>query len=249
MRRGITRRQFIGSSLAAGAASGCGTTNARMPRALALPPRSEAELARVREVLKSTQATLNAPEPAAFGTDVAAVTMMRIDVHCHTFNARDVPIDGFIRSLAQGYGVPAMFDGLLAEVTRPFHRALVKATPADAPADSPAHVACDLALPLPSKALEDALAALGKWLARTKHSDLAKIEAKLAAFLKSLQTVTVPREVVAARIACTYPQVELFTPALVDFGYWINHDNKKVDVLDAEVGIPEQLVAHAAVSR
>src|SRR5215475_11953633 len=115
----FSRRKFLGAALTGGLASGCGYSAAKP----ALLPR-----------LAELTATPRPPGEAPASTAAAPPTFIA-DIHCHTFNARDLPIDGFIRSLAQGLGMPSFADDLLADVTGPFHRALVAATPVDPDVD------------------------------------------------------------------------------------------------------------------
>lgn len=153
------------------------------------------------------------------------------DIHCHTFNARDLPIDGFLRSLVQGMGVPPAADAVLARVTQPFHRAVVAATPET-----------DDDLRAPAMSLE-ATAAL---LATLDAPTFARARDPVTYLVATLRLATQSRVALAASIARAYPDVELFTPSLVDFGRWIDR-NKRGRVLDAEDPPRLQIQRHAAV--
>jgi predicted TIM-barrel fold metal-dependent hydrolase len=239
----MTRRKFLGTTLVAGAAGACATT----VRPLAMERRSSAQTANIEAARTHYQAARAATENATEASAPAAASPpedMIVDVHCHAFNALDIPIDGFIRSLAQGMGVPAIFDGALAEITRPFHKALVNATPKD----GAGAISCAVALPAASAALQTALDALGTWLTKINQPGLAKVEETLKNLLKTLQTVAQPREVVAARLSCTYPEVDLFTPALVDFDFWTDRF-KQGEVVPTKTSPIDQITAHAEVSR
>lgn len=74
------------------------------------------------------------------------------------------------------------------------------------------------------------------WLSRADGVRLA-----LARFMALLRRVTRHRHLIAAELASTYDQVELFVPALVDFSYTTN-DTPATDV-------PEQIAIHSLVSK
>ena len=120
----LGRRRLLYAGAVAAWTVGCGGHTAA--KRIALPARKRRLPLPPGDVKSLLARTVSAPSPEPKSTKDPVI----VDMHCHAFNALDVPIDGFVRSLAQGAGMPAMLDGALAVVTRRFHRALVNATPA-----------------------------------------------------------------------------------------------------------------------
>jgi|GEM_PF-1894026 len=226
----ISRRQFVGAALTGGLFSGCAYTAAKPALMPGLPAPAGAGA--------EADALVAAPAAAPAAAAPSAPAMFRADLHCHTFNARDIPIDGFIRSLAQGIGLPPQFDGLLAKVTVPLHDALVASTPIE-------WADLDAAPPKEARDFRPLLQEVKNVL----HTLPLAAEAvkTIANLVDTMANITKTRAEVAAAIVKAYDQIELFTPALVDFEYWTTRD-KKAAVRGASTSPVKQIEAHTRIS-
>lgn len=258
----VTRRAFV-AAVGGSVASGCATRAVQRTYApywlpKEAPPPAPAAMDAARAAAPTPQGV-----PAKCEDERPASVV--VDIHCHTFNARDIPIDGFVRSLAQGMGIPAVLDPVLARVTRPFHDALVEVTKAKealeaAPADREGVAALRAAESKRTAtlaALRDKLeefVKLYKLVESAEDGNLVPRDpvtgsaaaGKVVPILNTLCLVADTRRAIANRIADQYCHVELFTPALVDFGYWIGRD-KTGEVKDADLDQPQQIVEHAKI--
>lgn len=127
-----------------------------------------------------------------------------------------------MRSLAGGYGVP---DGVARRPARELERRII----ALAQRREKKPVA------FPIKEAAEALEPLRRIL------DKSEAAGSITALVDTIELVTRPRVLIAGQIAADYPNVQLFTPALVDFEHW--HDAE-----GPATGFKEQLVAHRDVA-
>lgn len=152
-----------------------------------------------------------------------------IDVHCHDFNASDLPITGFIARTIPGLteltrGVTPIPEQILRRVVGTIHGWLNAEAPS-ADAELPLMRAAlanggviaptpPLALP---RAIFDRLAAQIGGLLGLDQAALGEGFFQLA---ETLHLVSHPRARIAASLATIYPTVSLFTPLLVDYDAW-----------------------------
>jgi predicted TIM-barrel fold metal-dependent hydrolase len=232
----LTRREVL-SALGA-ALAGCGRyTPARHPKVLNVPSGSapgERGLEGGERILADRAAPTEAPAAGPF----------IVDLHCHTFNARDIPIDGFIRSIAQGKGMPAFLDAVLCDLTIPFQTFLVNQTELDPGERAPASALTTGNDPLPR--LLNRLT----WIAA--QAPLPGFDA-VQDWVKVVATITGSREKMAERLVQANTEngqcrVRLFTPALVDYDYWIR-DDKRGPVLGTPTPLEQQIEWHGRVAR
>jgi len=254
MSRRFTRRTFVGGMLGGTLTAGCGQSYNAFS-AMSYAQFSTIKRAPVANARQAPVAdTCKSPSPAD----------LVVDVHCHTFNARDLPIDGFVRSLAQGMGLPAVLDPVIAPLTRLFHEALVEVTKIEEEIEAaPESTSVDAASRLKSahEKRDAALAGL-----RNKIDELVTFykifesakdagllpevrkdaSNKVVPILETMVLIANTRRKIANSIANQYCQVELFTPALVDFGYWIKR-YKVGEVYDADLSPAQQIEEHAKI--
>lgn len=149
-----------------------------------------------------------------------------VDAHCHTFNARDIPIDGFVKK--------TVLPGLGFDIAP-----LVAAVDFQLSLGAPGFVRESALLddllegkaappPLPKRNLETEFAGFLEWLARNDPSVYATIPSKqrqptgvIAQVFQWAGELASSRYDTTRRLVDTYPEVNLFTPALIDFGPWV----------------------------
>jgi predicted TIM-barrel fold metal-dependent hydrolase len=188
-----------------------------------------------------------------------------VDVHCHDFNASDLPITGFIARTIPGLaelsrGVTPVPEQILRGVVGTIHgwlnavaptaaeeAALLRATlttrPPPAPVVSPgAPGAPGMIAPVPPFALPlGPIRTLADQVAGWFGQDPAAWRERLTALAATLDLVSYGRARLAATLATTYPRVALFTPLLVDYDAW--SDDRPASPL------ADQVAAHDLVAR
>jgi len=199
-----------------------------------------------RSVIAAVAGSLLLPRQLARGQ--SASPAVRCDVHCHVFNARDLPIDGFLRRRSP---LPDQVD---AGLTRWFHRRLVANAPNDEKekilailagrrqvSDDPRHRPLQLAEFLADVDLPGAVKAIiAAWL------DDGSEKKVLHRLLDTAALASSYRFAVADELVHTYREVELFTPSLVDYEGW-TMDGGPTQIPTATTA-DEQIELHSLVS-
>jgi predicted TIM-barrel fold metal-dependent hydrolase len=177
-----------------------------------------------------------------------------VDIHSHTFNARDLPLQGFVRGIlrsgvAGGVGVPDDLLRLLDRTLSKVAAALVARTPSDADDANDLAECLRADAPPPYRVLEPG--SLSRALSEVLHGQ-ALVWAALEQLVPALEIATQGRRLVAATLLDQYPEVTLFTPALVDYKYWTDtyepNALKKTDRHGPSTSLEEQMRVHALVS-
>ncbi len=204
----MKRRQWL-----LGSAAALGST---LSPACSKPPKSPQSL-----VCTTTPNTTAANWGRSFAAE------FRADAHCHSFNALDLPIDGFLRSLAHGEGVPGFADRTVRRATTPLHAKLVEAACA---AESGT-----------SQPVATALISAVSHVLKTKGVELgADGVARLSRVAAS------SRRSVLAELAKSFPEVSLFMPALVDYAFWEQRGRRR-PVYPTATTLPDQVAIHGAL--
>jgi len=176
-----------------------------------------------------------------------------VDVHCHDFNASDLPITGFIARTIPGLAemsrsVNSFPELLVRQVVGTFHgwlntvaptaqeeTALLRAALARPDGAGMIDPVPPFTLPLgPVENLADKVAALF-------HLDPTALRAQLTVLAQTLYIVTHTRAALAATLATSYPRVALFTPLLVDYDAW--SDDRPASPLASQIAV------HAGLAR
>ncbi len=173
-----------------------------------------------------------------------------VDVHCHVFNASDLPITGFIARTIPGLSelsrsVTPVPEQVLRKVVGTIHGwlnaeapsadaelALLRAALAD-PRSTGQTIGPVPPLPLPHALLER----LGDQVATLLGLDAGELGDSFVKLAETLHLVGHARAQVAASLALTYPSVALFTPLLVDYDAW--SDDHAQSPLAAQVPVQE----------
>jgi predicted TIM-barrel fold metal-dependent hydrolase len=172
-----------------------------------------------------------------------------VDVHCHAFNASDLPITGFIARTIPGLteitrGVTPLPEQILRRIVGTIHGWLnAEAPSADAEAATlrAALASNEVFAPSPPLALPRALFdRMAAQLASLLGLDPAPLADGFFELAETLHLVSHPRARIAASLAMTYPTVSLFTPLLVDYDAW--SDDHAASSLASQVPV-NQLVA------
>jgi predicted TIM-barrel fold metal-dependent hydrolase len=160
-----------------------------------------------------------------------------VDIHCHDFNASDLPITGFLARTFPGLSeltrtVSPIPEKILRTVIGTIHGAINAATPTateerawleaalmDARAD-PVPAALSPVPPPPLTLPQTPLDALARQLAMLFPVDARRLRDSLQRLAETLYLVGNGRARIAATLATLYPQVALFTPLLVDYDAW-----------------------------
>jgi predicted TIM-barrel fold metal-dependent hydrolase len=181
-----------------------------------------------------------------------------VDAHCHAFNGRDLPLDGFLRNFiagavaekvhGPGEALVRFADPLLGKVTAPLAAFLIGKTLDDAEEEARIDQALASDVPLASvsgasaKEIEELItASVG---AGPVAAQVAQVAGRVAA---ALSIVTAPRYQVTATMLDDYPKVDVFTPALVDFDYWTGRRLKRPPA-DAHADLRTQVRLHSKIS-
>jgi predicted TIM-barrel fold metal-dependent hydrolase len=157
-----------------------------------------------------------------------------VDVHCHVFNASDLPVAAFLSSVAP---VPERLIRRLAEA---FQRQLDRRAP---PADEE-HAALAAAFagaPIrggarPTAEATSSLLGVAAGLASPRTEEAA---ASLRRLVVLLDYILQSRARIAAAMIETYATVDLFTPCLVDFDFWAGGRTRSS--LAAQIRVQERL--------
>jgi predicted TIM-barrel fold metal-dependent hydrolase len=175
-----------------------------------------------------------------------------VDVHCHDFNASDLPITGFIARTLPGLSelsrtVSPFPELILRRVVGTIHGMLNAAAPtAD---QETALLRSELAradggvigpvppFDVPIGPIQD----LADQVARLLGLDRIALREHLLGTAQTLYLVGHGRAQLAASLATNYPRATLFTPLLVDYDAW--SDDRPASSLAA------QITAHAQVAR
>jgi predicted TIM-barrel fold metal-dependent hydrolase len=186
-------------------------------------------------------------EPPRFERDIV------VDIHCHSFNASDLPITGFLAHYVPGlseltHAVTPVPEQILRKVVGTIHRWLNLATPSaddELPALRAALGRPEVVAPVPPLALSDGpVGSLAEQLAALFRLDARRVRAALTDTAQTLYLVSHARARVAASLACTYPTVGLFTPLLVDYDAW--SDDHPASPLASQIAA-HQLVAKLSI--
>ncbi len=152
-----------------------------------------------------------------------------VDVHCHDFNASDLPITGFIARTIPGLseitsGLTPIPEQILRRVVGTIHGWLNAEAPS-ADAEVP-ELRAALArggligpatpLPLPREVFDRLAAQIGSLLG----IDPAALGEGFFQLAETLHLVSHPRARIAATLATIYPTVSLFAPLMVDYDAW-----------------------------
>ena len=173
-----------------------------------------------------------------------------VDVHCHTFNASDLPITGFIARTIPGLSelsrsVTPVPEQVLRKVVGTIHGWLNAEAPS-ADAELPLLRAAlanrqdagQTIGPVPPLALPRALLdRLGDQIATMLGVDAGGFGDGFVRLAETLHLVGHARARIAASLALTYPSVALFTPLLVDYDAW--SDDHAQSPLAAQVPVQE----------
>jgi predicted TIM-barrel fold metal-dependent hydrolase len=156
-----------------------------------------------------------------------------VDVHCHVFNASDLPVAAFVSSVAP---VP---EKLIRRLTELFQEKL------------------DRQAPLAGDELDGLAGAFGRGVIRGRPRLVARTvsgllglpaleNGKAESYRQQLQRLVIlldyilqPRAEIAAGMIETYPTVDLFTPCLVDFDGWA--DGRTASSLAGQIRVQERL--------
>jgi predicted TIM-barrel fold metal-dependent hydrolase len=160
-----------------------------------------------------------------------------VDAHSHTFNGSDLPIQGFVSHVAPvprswSEGMAGRFHTLVDSLATSGEAELAQL---DALRAKPGPLPLPKLTPLPEELEQLALDFAAK-LELGAAGDKAERLAQLFALIVR------PRHEIAQAMAADYPQVDLFTPALVDYAYWSSdatktplHDQIRVQAVLAEL--------------
>jgi predicted TIM-barrel fold metal-dependent hydrolase len=198
------RREFLRGAAAAATLAACGGSDTRVAGPFRPAPRCDA---------------------------TACTT---VDVHCHVFNASDLPIAAFVSSVAP---VP---ERLLRRLATWFQERLQRWTPS---ADEElATLASAFDGPVIRRDSGATVAGINRLLGAVPLPD----SPRAGSAARSLQRLVVlldqvhrPRARVAAAMIETYPTVDLFTPCLVDFDGWARGVSESP--LAAQIRVQERL--------
>lgn len=229
----IGRRRFIGQ--AAGLAAlglGWGCAGQRLSRFAALGGEGE-----------------GAPRP-----------LFTADVHCHAFNALDLPLDGFLRNLLAGVAAERLggpgevlvrwADPAIAAITGPVTELLLGQTPtgeAELIADALKTGRPLAAAPPLSPLREEVRRMIAELAERVPDKAGAAIRDAALPLANALAILAAHRYQVVTAMLDEDEQVQLFTPSLVDFEYWTRRHLRK-DVEDCRTPIAEQVKLHSQIS-
>jgi predicted TIM-barrel fold metal-dependent hydrolase len=181
-----------------------------------------------------------------------------VDIHCHVFNGADLPITGFLAHVIPGLSdisreltsVPEM---IVRRIVGVVHQRLInRVTPGLVDEQAYLKNLGPGAVAKPVGWLEDpALAAQYKDLVQLLANELAAIPllhldptaigATLDRVIRVVYLTGHERARIAATMAAVYPEVQLYTPLLVDYDAWSN-DKPATPLCD-------QIDAHASVAR
>ncbi len=169
-----------------------------------------------------------------------------VDVHCHDFNASDLPITGFIARTIPGLteisrGVTPIPEQILRRVVGTIHGWLNAEAPsaeAEVPLLRAALTGSGTFAPVPPLALPRALFdRLAAQLASLLGLDPAALGEGFFQLAETLHLVSHPRARIAASLATIYPTVSLFVPLLVDYDAW--SDDHAGSALASQVPVNE----------
>ncbi|HET6148104.1 MAG TPA: amidohydrolase family protein [Polyangia bacterium] len=176
-----------------------------------------------------------------------------VDVHCHDFNASDLPITGFIARTVPGLAelsrsVSPWPEQILRKVVGTIHGWLNAAAPTAG--DEAALLQSLLAQPgmiepvaplaLPAGPIRE----LADQIAGLLGLDPAGLRDQLTSLAGTLHLVGHGRARLAATLATSHPRVALFTPLLVDYDAW--SDDHPASPLGAQLA-PHALLARLAM--
>lgn len=193
------------------------------------------------------------PPAAAQPAGAVFTGQVVVDVHCHVFNASDLPITGFLAhhvpGLAEVSGqISPLPEAVLRRLVGFVHGLLNRRTPGAAEdlqtltAATAAGTSFGPVRPfqlspqdlVKLSPLVDEIGALFR-IGSSKLRDSVKRLADVIAL------VTAPRATVAATLVHDYPGVDLFTPCLIDYDYW-SSDHPETSAAD-------QIAVHGALAR
>jgi predicted TIM-barrel fold metal-dependent hydrolase len=162
--------------------------------------------------------------PVAERCSTAGCTM--VDVHCHVFNASDLNISGFVSHILP---VPRKLTTWLTDILA---QNLHKRT--DTAAVELAYIermiAAGTRIGSKSSAVDaDDLRKVARKLSQSAL--LQEVSSESGDVLDTLQLIIQRRSQIAARMSDQYHQIDLFTPALVDYQYW-SPDKPKSPLVD-----------------
>ena len=160
-----------------------------------------------------------------------------IDVHCHTFNACDIPVKGFVDSRAPKF-IAVILDKIFQGIA-PEDKLIHDEHEMEDLSDEEIHF-------ILRKILEenDSIRAIYKHemmgsLDEDALLGLDKIGA-LRRYIKWAKLLTKSRDTITNKLLKTYPEVHLFTPLMMDMEHWFN-DSVKTLIPD-QVRLFEKLV-------
>ena len=165
-----------------------------------------------------------------------------VDVHCHVFNGSDLNVSGFISHIlplpTKLTDAPARrFHALIDGITPSGADELVALAQLDGVVRKPEPSAA----PAQVQELANAVGGLLDW--KDEHGSAERI-------VETLHLITRRRSQIAATLVDTYSQVDLFTPAMVDYTHWSNDapETPLSDQLKVQALI-SQLAAHGRIGR
>jgi predicted TIM-barrel fold metal-dependent hydrolase len=153
-------------------------------------------------------------------TQAQVLSPPRVDVHCHLFNAEDIPLQGFVKKALENYPLGLILFEFMADN-------LISETPDFVEENEELNqllgtggLDCSSVLPIPFT-LGVPILPVTEWLNLLKQS----------------------RFEIACELVNTYPTVNLFTPAILDYDHWLP-DNEK-----ARTTIAEQIILYEKIVR
>ncbi len=165
-------------------------------------------------------ASIFSPLPFLPSTQAQVLSPPRVDVHCHLFNAEDIPLQGFVKKALQSNPLGLILFEFMADN-------LVSGTPDFVEENEELNqlldtggLNCSTVPPIPFTLGVPILAVI-EWLNLLKQS----------------------RFEIACELVNTYPTVDLFTPAILDYDHWLP-DNEKADTT-----IAEQIILYEKIVR
>ena len=229
---------LVGGGAGALVLAACGSTSKKRPKLVYYP-----DIEHPKCITEQTIETSSSP--------------LICDVHCHTFNANDLPIDGFVRGLAHGIvqsqGLPGpaaqYTDYLIGPLARLVRAIAVTPTPSDAceieklrSALRGEKVSWNL------RREETAQELLEGFLRIPKLGPLKSHREELKPYFETVAIMSGYRVEVAGMLAADYPQVQLFTPALVDYEYWTDC-HRRFAVQERRTGLADSIILHSMISQ
>ena len=176
-----------------------------------------------------------------------------VDVHCHDFNASDLPITGFLARTLPGlselsHTVSRLPELILRKIIGTIHGWINATTPTateELPLLRAALAGTAGIVPPPPFALPPGpFEALAEEISALFRIDAGALREGLLKLAATLYLVGHQRARIAASLATTYPRVALFAPLLVDYDAW--SDDHPASALASQLP-PHELIAKLSI--